>query len=98
MKATPARLDANGDAKPLTRLLSHPPRDWCVGFGTMAVEPEYEGDDGVRIPLAPPEPIDDDEMDSVYYGFVEPEDESEEEPISDDFSAEWYTEGRIHRV
>lgn len=46
-----ARLDADRTAKPLSRIVSHPPRAWCSGPGTILVDPEYELPDGVRLAL-----------------------------------------------
>jgi len=50
-EAVAARLDADGTAQPLTRIISHPPVNWCVGPGTRLVQPEYEDQSGKRIPL-----------------------------------------------
>jgi hypothetical protein len=46
-----ARLDADGTAKPKTRIVHHPNRDHCVGPGTKLNRPEFEAEDGTRIPL-----------------------------------------------
>ena len=51
-----ARLDAEGTAQPLTRIVSHPQRDWCLGPGMAMVEPEYEDQHGHRTPLTPSSP------------------------------------------
>jgi len=48
---TKARLDADGTAKPKTRIVSHPKRDHCVGPGMKLRRPEYEAEDGTRTPL-----------------------------------------------
>lgn len=47
----PARLDPNGDAKPLTRIVHHVNPDWCQGPGMPLHNPEYESETGERIPL-----------------------------------------------
>lgn len=47
----PARLDTDRTAKPLTRIVSHPPAHWCVGPGMVLVDPEYEANTGERHPL-----------------------------------------------
>lgn len=46
-----ARLDSEGTAKPLTRLIHHPNRDFCVGPGISLVNPQYENEEGHRTPL-----------------------------------------------
>lgn len=46
-----ARLDADRTAKPLTRIISHPPVTWCVGPGTRLIDPEYEDAEGKRHPI-----------------------------------------------
>lgn len=46
-----ARLDADGTAKPKTRIVHHPNRDHCVGPGMKLNRPEFEAEDGTRIPL-----------------------------------------------
>lgn len=59
--AAKARLDADRTAKPLTRIVHHPPSGACVGPGMPLHSPEYEGADGERVPLdarREPEPID----------------------------------------
>ena len=43
--AIPARVDADRTAKPLTRIVSHPKAGWCVGPGTVLVDPEFEAAD-----------------------------------------------------
>lgn len=50
-KTAPARLDPNGDAKPLTRIVHHVNPDWCQGPGMPLHNPEYESETGERIPL-----------------------------------------------
>lgn len=50
-KAELARLDADGQAKPKTRIVNHVKQDWCVGPGTPLHNPEYETETGERIPL-----------------------------------------------
>jgi hypothetical protein len=49
-----ARLDSEGTAIPLTRIVHHPPSGIRVGPHTMLHEPEYEGARGERITLIPP--------------------------------------------
>ena len=56
MEIKTPRLDADGTAKPLTRIVGHPNRDHCVGPGIPPVRPEYEAEDGTRTPLGRPEP------------------------------------------
>jgi len=46
-----ARLDADGTAKPLTRIIHHPPVGVCVGPGTTLIQPEYEDAAGKRTPI-----------------------------------------------
>ena len=54
-KARPARLDKDGTAKPLTKIVTRVPREWCVGPATVGAE-GYEirdvsphgGDDGEK--------------------------------------------------
>lgn len=53
MKATPARLDADGKAKPLSRLIDHRNPGHCFGPGMSLNRPEYEDQDGERTPLTP---------------------------------------------
>ena len=54
-----ARLDADRSAKPLTRIISHPPETWCVGPGTRLIDPEYEDAGGKRHPITAPPIVDD---------------------------------------
>jgi hypothetical protein len=49
----PARLDKEGTAKPLTRLIKHVNPDHCVGPYTHSNSLEYENERGERIPLKP---------------------------------------------
>jgi hypothetical protein len=46
-----ARLDADGTAKPLTRIVHHPPKDARVGPGIPLHAPEHEDEHGKRTPL-----------------------------------------------
>lgn len=47
----PARLDADGSAKPLTRIVHHPKEGGRIGPGMVLINPEYETEEGERIPL-----------------------------------------------
>lgn len=51
---TPARLDADRTAQPLTRIVHHPPREGCIGPYMPLVAPEYEDEHGKRTPLDAP--------------------------------------------
>lgn len=46
-----ARLDEDGTAEPLTRIVAHPNRDHCVGPWSSSKRPEYEDEHGNRTPL-----------------------------------------------
>lgn len=46
-----ARLDPEGTAKPLTRIVSHARAGDCVGPGSALNQPEYETEAGERISL-----------------------------------------------
>jgi hypothetical protein len=48
---TPARLDADRTAQPLTRIVHHPPRGGCISPHMPLVAPEYEDEHGKRTPL-----------------------------------------------
>lgn len=47
----PARVDAEGTAKPKSRIVHHPKADDCQGPGMALKNPEYEQEGGTRIPL-----------------------------------------------
>lgn len=48
-----ARLDADGTAKPKTRIIQHPKEGWCIGPGMALRKPELENTEtGERIPLS----------------------------------------------
>lgn len=49
-----ARLDANRTAQPRTRIVHHPPRNACLGPHMPLVNPEYEDENGSRVPLTAP--------------------------------------------
>jgi hypothetical protein len=51
---TPARLDADKTAQPLTRIVHHPPRGGCISPRMPLVAPEYEDENGKRTPLTVP--------------------------------------------
>ena len=51
-KAQSARLDPDGTAKPLTRIVSHTESVEYVGPGTPLANPEHVAADGTRTPLA----------------------------------------------
>lgn len=51
VECKPARLDAEGTAKPKTRIVNHPKSGWCVGPATVLIAPEYEDENGDRISL-----------------------------------------------
>ena len=46
-----ARLDADKTAKPKTRIIHHPDIGKLVGPSIPLVHPEYEDENGKRIPL-----------------------------------------------
>lgn len=48
---TPARLDADRTATPLTRIVHHPPYGGCISPYMPLVSPEYEDEHGRRTPL-----------------------------------------------
>lgn len=47
-----ARLDSEGTAKPLTKIVHHPVAGHCIGPGTPLRNPELVDEDGTRTPLA----------------------------------------------
>lgn len=47
----PARLDADGTAEPLTRIVHHPREGACQGPQSTLVNPELVQADGTRVPL-----------------------------------------------
>lgn len=51
---TPARLDADRTAQPLTRIVHHPPHGACIGPHMPLVNPEYEDENGKRTALTGP--------------------------------------------
>ena len=53
---TPARLDADRTAVPLTRIEHHPPHGGCISPYMPLVNQEYVDADGKRPPLSAPEP------------------------------------------
>lgn len=53
-KHTPARLDPHGTEKPRTRIVTHANPDHCFGPGVPLNRPEYEAEDGSRVPLEVP--------------------------------------------
>lgn len=58
MDAKPARLDAEGTAKGLTRIVTHHPAGACFGPSVALRNPEYEAESGERTTLVPTgEPI-----------------------------------------
>lgn len=48
---TPARLDADRTAQPLTRIVHHPPHGGCLSPYMPLVNPEYEDENGKRTAL-----------------------------------------------
>lgn len=51
---TPARLDADRTAEPLTSIVHHPPHGGCIGPYMPLVNPEHVDADGKRTPLTTP--------------------------------------------
>lgn len=47
----PARLDADGTARPKTRIVHHPVAGNCFGPGVPLRDPEWESESGERIKL-----------------------------------------------
>lgn len=54
MNTTKARIDADRTAKPRTRIVHHPVPGTLVGPGTKLHRPEWEDENGDRIPLVGP--------------------------------------------
>jgi hypothetical protein len=55
MKATPARLDSEGNAQPMAKLKHHPIGGACQGPGIPYRNPEWVNEEGERITLTPTE-------------------------------------------